>query len=72
VRFTVGFDLAALRAAAETATTALPSISSDAVEGLKFSAALPSGLARATLAERFADHEHALEIAGSPVLFLYS
>jgi len=35
--------------------TAVPAISSEAVDGLKFSAALPSDMARATLAERFAD-----------------
>jgi hypothetical protein len=34
---------------------ALPHVTPDAVVGLKFSAALPSGVATATLAERFAD-----------------
>lgn len=37
--------------------TALPAISADAVDGLKFSAALPVKLARATLADRFAGRE---------------
>lgn len=35
---------------------AVPAISPEAVDGLKFSAALPPDMARATLAERFADH----------------
>jgi len=35
--------------------TAVPAISPEAVDGLKFSAALPAEMARATLAERFVD-----------------
>lgn len=41
---------------------AVPWISPDAVAGMKFSAALPGGLAQETLAERFADRAGALEI----------
>ncbi|WP_136709620.1 DEAD/DEAH box helicase [Agromyces sp. H66] len=41
---------------------AVPWISPDAVAGLKFSAALPGGLAQETLAERFADRVGAMEI----------
>ena len=38
-------------------TTAVPAISPEAVDGLKFSTALPPEMARATLAERFMDRE---------------
>lgn len=67
MRFTDAFDLATLRAA--VLDDALPFISPDAVSGLKFSAALPPGLARATLAERFVDRIHASEVAEAPVVF---
>lgn len=46
----------------------LPAIAPQAVEGLKFSAALPRELAMATLAERFVDRTGAKRIATSPVL----
>ncbi|MGK0716480.1 DEAD/DEAH box helicase [Leucobacter sp. W1153] len=63
---TAGFDLHALRDAAIDG--AFPYIAPEAVSGLKFSAALPADLARATLAERFCDREHAMEVANAPVL----
>lgn len=65
MRFSPAFDLAVLRAAA--LDDVLPFISPDAIEGLKFSAALPPDLARATLAERFVDRVHAADVAGFPV-----
>lgn len=40
--------------------TAVPAISPEAVDGLKFSAALPAKMARATLAERFAERRGCL------------
>lgn len=46
----------------------LPFIVPQAVEGLKFSAALPVELARATLAERFVDRPHAKEVAAAPLV----
>ncbi len=42
-----------------------PAVSSDAVDGLKFSAALPLELARSTLGERFAERRGAEEILRS-------
>jgi ATP-dependent Lhr-like helicase len=68
MRFTAAFDLNVLRAA--VLDNALPFISADAVSGLKFSAALPPQLARATLAERFVDRVHAAAIAGAPLVIL--
>ena len=50
--------------------TALPVISPEAVEGLKFSAALPPGLASATLAARFVDRAGAADIVGKPFVVL--
>ena len=50
--------------------TALPVISPEAVEGLKFSAALPPGLASATLAERFVDRLGAADIVAQPIIVL--
>lgn len=44
---------------------ALPFVSPEAVDGLKFSAALPHDLAVATLAERTADEPGAIEILHS-------
>ncbi|MGX5681700.1 DEAD/DEAH box helicase [Schumannella luteola] len=44
-------------------TEALPFVPEQAVDGLKFSAALPPNLARATLAERFVDREGAAAVA---------
>lgn len=61
-----GFSLEQLRRA--ELGEAVPWISPDAVAGLKFSAALPEGLARDTLAERFADRAGALEIVGSRIV----
>lgn len=65
-----GFDLHALRDAAIDG--AFPYIAPEAVSGLKFSAALPADLARATLAERFCDREHATEVAHAPLLSVKS
>jgi ATP-dependent Lhr-like helicase len=48
--------------------TALPVISPEAVEGLKFSAALPPGLASATLAERFVDRTGARDIVARKIV----
>lgn len=55
------YDLSAL--ASCDVTHAVPLISPEAVDGLKFSAALPRDLAVETLGERFADREGAAEIA---------
>jgi ATP-dependent Lhr-like helicase len=46
----------------------LPFIAPEAVTGLKFSAALPPGLARATLAERFVDRAGAAQVIGAPLV----
>lgn len=48
--------------------TALPVISPEAVEGLKFSAALPLDLARETLAARFVDRAGALDVVHSSIV----
>ena len=48
--------------------TALPAISPQAVEGLKFSAALPPDLAQATLAERFVDRAGARASLDMPLV----
>ncbi|MFH8255951.1 MULTISPECIES: DEAD/DEAH box helicase [Streptomyces] len=45
----------------------LPTVDPRAVRGLKFSAALPSRIATATLAERLADFDGALAVAREPV-----
>lgn len=66
MRFTTTFDLATLREV--VLDLAVPFIAPEAVEGLKFSAALPVELARATLAERFVDRPHAAEVAMAPVV----
>ncbi|WP_104090846.1 DEAD/DEAH box helicase [Cryobacterium sp. N19] len=50
--------------------TALPVVSPEAVEGLKFSAALTPGLASATLAARFVDRLGAVDIVARPILVL--
>lgn len=47
---------------------ALPEIARQAVDGLKFSAALPAGLAVATLAERYIDRRGASQIVAAAVL----
>ena len=46
----------------------LPAVTPEAVEGLKFSAALPPHLAVATLAERTADEAGALDVLGSALV----
>ena len=46
----------------------VPHIAPQAVEGLKFSVALPADLARATLAERFVDEEHAAGLAAATIV----
>jgi ATP-dependent Lhr-like helicase len=50
----------------------LPFVSDDAVDGLKFSAALPTYLARATLAERFVDDRGARNVAASRLVVYQS
>ncbi|MFI8433141.1 DEAD/DEAH box helicase [Streptomyces sp. NPDC079020] len=49
----------------------LPSVDPRALHGLKFSAALPSRLAEATLAARLADLDGAAEAVGGPVRFTF-
>ena len=49
-------------------SVAVPFIANDAVTGLKFSAALPLELARATLAERFVDREGAATVRDSLIV----
>ncbi|MFE9967517.1 DEAD/DEAH box helicase [Streptomyces sp. NPDC005525] len=48
----------------------LPEVDPRALNGLKFSAALPERLAEATLAARLADLEHAARVLTEPALFL--
>ena len=50
------------------ATGALPTVAPGAVDGLKFSAALPPLLAGSTLAERMADEAGAAEVLGWPLV----
>ena len=66
VRLPLGVGVAAIRAAA--VDKALPFVSPQAVEGLKFSAALPLDMATATLAERFVDRRGAADIVGSGIV----
>lgn len=66
IHLPLGVGVAALRAA--NVDTALPIVSPEAVEGLKFSAALPIDLATATLAERFVDRWGAADVAGSKIV----
>nr|WP_246865386.1 helicase-related protein [Cryobacterium sp. BB307] len=66
IRFSNRFSIEVFRAA--EVSEALPFIAPEAVDGLKFSAALPLDVARATLSERFADREHAAEVAGGHVV----
>lgn len=47
-----------------------PEIAPQAVDGLKFSAALPGELAKMTLAERFVDRRGAIEVTQSRVVIL--
>lgn len=64
IQWPVDYDLGAL--ASCDVTDAVPLISPEAVDGLKFSAALPRDLAVETLGERFADREGAASIARDP------
>jgi ATP-dependent Lhr-like helicase len=66
VRLPPGVGVAAIRAA--NVATALPLVSPEAVEGLKFSAALPLEMATATLAERFVDRPGAADVVGSRIV----
>jgi ATP-dependent Lhr-like helicase len=52
-----------------TGQLALPAVDEKALEGLKFSEALPPHLAAATLAARIADMEHAEAVLGEPTRF---
>jgi ATP-dependent Lhr-like helicase len=49
-------------------SVAMPSIADDAITGLKFNAALPRDLARATLSERFVDREGATAVRDSAIV----
>jgi ATP-dependent Lhr-like helicase len=62
-------DAAGVRGAAEEglAQGALPAITEEALDGLKFSAALPREVAAAVLAERITDPITAAEVAGAPI-----
>lgn len=64
IMWPVDYDLSVL--ASCDVTDAVPMISPEAVDGLKFSTALPRELAVETLGERFADERGAAEIAGAP------
>lgn len=66
IRFPDGITVAELRAADVEA--ALPAVPPEAVEGLKFSAALPVEMATATLAERFVDRRGATSITDSRIV----
>lgn len=66
LRFTTAFDVNVMRGTVLEGV--LPYIDPRAVEGLKFSAALPPELARATLAERFVDRIGAEAVAGSSIV----
>lgn len=66
IEFPNGLDVARLRSTAVDA--ALPFVGKDAVDGLKFSAALPRDLAVATLAERRADRRGAHDVVSSPIV----
>lgn len=63
INLPVGVGAAALRSTDPRG--ALPAVSPDAVDGLKFSAALPPALAAATLAERNTDEVGAVDIVAS-------
>ena len=66
VEFPHGLTVPALRDA--QVEEALPYVGQDAVDGLKFSAALPHELAVATLAERHVDRRGAADIVSRPIL----
>jgi len=57
-----GLTVDDLHHARDRVSIALPHVSAEAVDGLKFSAASPPDLARATLAERGADRPHATTV----------
>ncbi|MFJ6114566.1 DEAD/DEAH box helicase [Agrococcus sediminis] len=65
IRFASTFDVDALRVL--DLRDVLPQLDPAAVDGLKFSAALPADLAMSTLAERFVDRPNATTIAGEPI-----
>ncbi|MFI9275215.1 hypothetical protein ACIGXM_31560 [Kitasatospora sp. NPDC052896] len=48
----------------------LPEVDPRALNGLKFSAALPQRLAEATLAARLADLDHATHVLNEPARFV--
>jgi ATP-dependent Lhr-like helicase len=64
IRLPLGFGMDDIRRA--DVNSALPVISAEAVEGLKFSAALPPALAAATLAARFVDRAGAQDVLKWP------
>jgi ATP-dependent Lhr-like helicase len=64
IRLPLRFGIDDLRRA--DVDSALPVISPEAINGLKFSAALPPGLAAATLAARFVDSVGAQDVAKRP------
>lgn len=66
LRLPTGVGVAAIRAA--NVETALPVVSPESVEGLKFSAALPFSMATATLAERFVDRRGAIAVVRSKIV----
>lgn len=66
IRLPLGFGIYDIRRA--NVSSALPVISPEAVEGLKFSAALPPGLAAATLAARFVDRAGAEDVVKRPFI----
>ncbi|WP_449279172.1 DEAD/DEAH box helicase [Leucobacter sp. GX0328] len=68
IHFDSNFDFAMLSKADTRVAT--PRISVEAVEGLKFSEALPADLAVATLGDRFADRAGAAEIQAAGMVFL--
>ena len=68
MHFDSEFDLTTLSTVDVTDT--MPRISIEAVQGLKFSEALPSDMAVATLSERFADHTGAAEVQTGGKVFL--
>lgn len=68
IRLPRGLRVEDLRTAAAQVETALPFVTEEAVDGLKFSAALPRDLARATLAERNVDRPHAQKVIESRIV----
>lgn len=66
IRLPLGFGIDDIRRA--NVSSVLPVISPEAVEGLKFSAALPPGLAAATLAARFVDRAGAEDVVKRPFI----